>query len=269
MNAPSDGSNRLDRQAGRSAFGSDAEGYHQARSGYPPALFEYLLGRTVAAPRVLEIGAGTGLASEGLLAGKPGRLSLVEPDPSLCSFLEARFGPAGVEIIPGGFLDAIIEGPFDLIACAAAFHWMEPEPALARIKALLEPGGIWAMWWNCYLGHGEDDPLAERAMDVLEEEQVALPPSFLPNGHYALDVDGQCDRLGSAGFTDIEHCLFRTPRELDPRQARELYASFSFIRILAAEARERILDRIENIVQIELGGTAASQVVTSLYSAAY
>lgn len=267
MNAPSDDPPSLDRQVGRSAFGVDAEGYHRARPGYPPALYEYLFGRTVASPRILEIGAGTGIASEGLLAGKPALLDLVEPDPALCAMLESRFAAKQVGVVSGGFLEASIAGPYDLIACASAFHWMEPEPALKRIAGLLAPGGIWAMWWNCYLAHGDPDPLAERVMAVLAEERVALPPSFRRDGHYALDVDGQCDVLAGAGFVDIEHCLFRTPRALDPGQARGLYESFSFIRVLAPPTRARVLDRIENIVQTDLGGSAASVVVTSLFSA--
>lgn len=266
MNAPSPPRPAIDRRTGRSAFGANADGYHQSRSGYPAALFEYLQQKLPSSPNILEIGAGTGLASMGLLACNPARLAIVEPDARLCSVLRTRLDDPRVDISNGSFPELDVDGPFDLIACAAAFHWMEPQAALARIKSLLAPDGLWAMWWNCYLGHGEDDPLADLAMTVIEDEGIALPPSFRPGGHYALDVDAQMTMLRDAGFDGIEHRLFRTVRELGPDQVRQLFESFSFIHILPPEDRGRILDRVSRIVSEDLGGCATSVVVTSLYT---
>ncbi|MDE2562436.1 MAG: class I SAM-dependent methyltransferase [Sphingomonadales bacterium] len=269
MNTPPGRSAQLDRRTGRSVFGADAHGYHGSRSGYPEALFAYLQGRVAAAPRILEVGAGTGFASEGLLTFAPAHFTLIEPDPRLCDVLERRFGEDRVTVRQGTFPEVRIEGPFDLVTCAAAFHWMEPRPALARIQEILAPGGIWAMWWNCYLGHGEVDPLATRAMEILEDERVALPPSFLAAGHYSLDTVGLTALLDEAGFREIEHRLYRSRRMLDPNQARKLYESFSFIKVLEPAHRERILDLIAEFVRKDLDGIAASVVVTSLFAATH
>lgn len=268
MNAPSPPLPSIGRETGRSAFGSDARGYHEARSGYPDALFRELSRRASPTPRILEIGAGTGHASAGLLACDPSHLTLIEPDPRLCAHLGDMFADSRVSICNGVFPDIAIEGPFDLIACAAAFHWMEPRSALARIKALLAPGGVWAMWWNCYLAHGEDDPLADRALALLEADGVALPPSFRPEDHYALNAAAQVAMLEEAGFGGIEQRRFRAVRALDRQQVRALYASFSFLSILPAPQRERILDRIGRFVSDDLGGSANCVVVTALYIAA-
>lgn len=264
---PAGGAVPLDRQVGRSAFGGDANGYNDARLGYTPELFEYLLTRAVSSPRVLEIGAGTGLASEGLLDCSPCGLTLVEPDSRLCSFLEQRFSANDVKVICGVFPDVDVAGEFDLIACAAAFHWMEPVAALARIKPLLVPGGTWAMWWNCYFGHGMDDAFAEEVAYILEDESVVLPPSYHGSSHYALDAEHHVHQLHDAGFSAIEHRLYRTVRHYDARQARDLYRSFSFVHVLAPDVQTRILDRISNTVNKDFGGLASGVVVTSLFVA--
>lgn len=258
---------RLDRQVGRSAFGADADGYHQARSGYPAELFEYLSGRIATAPRILEIGAGTGLATDGLVGCNPERLVLLEPDARLCKFLEGRFAPVGAEVTCGTFPERVITGPFDLIACAAAFHWMEPGAALAGAKSLLAPGGTWAMWWNCYFGHGEDDPFAAIVAQVLKEEGVALAPSYHGADHYALDTGHLLGLLQQAEFSAAEHVLYRTAREYDAQSAQALCASFSFIRVLPQVIRTRVLERIANKVRDQHGGLAPGIVVTSLYAA--
>lgn len=267
MSFPPGSPDRLERQVGRSAFGTDVDGYHQARSGYPAELFEYLSGRIATSPRILEIGAGTGLATEGLVGCNPERLALLEPDARLCEFLEGRFAPIGAEVTGGAFPESDIAGPFDLIACAAAFHWMEPGAALAGAKSLLAPGGVWAMWWNCYFGHGEDDPFAASVAQVLMEEGVALAPSYHGANHYALDTEYLSGLLQRAEFREVEHMLYRTPREYDEQSARELCASFSFVRVLPQETQTRVLNRIAEKVHIDHGGLAVGTVVTSLYAA--
>lgn len=267
MSAPNDKSGLLNRSDGRSIFGADAAGYHQSRPGYPTELFDYLRSRVPSSPAILEIGAGTGLASAELLKFEPRHLTIVEPDAELCRFLEDRFADQAVTVRQGVYPDVAPEGPFDLAACAAAFHWMEPESALAAIRASLTPGGTWAMWWNSYFGHGEDDPLAERAHRLLVDEGVALPPSYSGGKHYALDHSRHIGELERAGFSDIAHVVFRTPRPYTPEQAVGLYRTFSFIRLLPQDQQDHILGRIFAIVADDLGGLANGVVVASLYTA--
>ncbi len=267
MSVPPGDPGRLDRQVGRSAFGTDIDGYHGARSGYPASLFEFLSHRIAPSPRILEIGAGTGLATKGLVSCNPQRLALLEPDARLCKFLKSQFAPNGAEVACGAFPESPVVGPFDLVACAAAFHWMEPIAALAAARSLLAPRGVWAMWWNCYFGHGEDDPFASCVAQVLMEEGVALAPSYHGANHYALDTGHLSGLLQQAEFRAVDHVLYRTPREYDEKSARDLCASFSFVRALPRETRIRVLDRIANKVRDEHDGLAMGIVVTSLYAA--
>ncbi|MBU6207237.1 MAG: class I SAM-dependent methyltransferase, partial [Alphaproteobacteria bacterium] len=141
----------LDRSEGRSVFGTDPQGYHAGRLGYPDEMYTALFARSVPHPHILEIGAGTGLATEGLLRSAPQSYTIAEADAQLAAYLNTKFADQGIKIFVGPFPDAPVTGRFDLITCAAAFHWLEPVAALAQIRALLNPGGVWAMWWNSYL----------------------------------------------------------------------------------------------------------------------
>ena len=255
----------MDRQVGRSAFGVDAKGYDEARSGYPAELFDLLASRTVPEPRVAEIGSGTGLASQGLFGLSPTQMTMIEPDPRLCAFLEQRFARPDARVICAPFPDVDIEGEFDLIACTAAFHWMDPAPALAKVKSLLAPGGVWAMWWNSYFGHGEADAFAEQVSRILSEEGVILPPSYVGRKHYAFDAEHHLSTIRDAGFGETEHVVFHTPRAYTATQAVDLYRSFSFITVLPENDQDRILQRIANIVDSELNGVALSMYATSIF----
>lgn len=255
----------LPQSAGRSAFGTDAAGYHAGRVGYPDDLFDGLFARCVPHPDILEIGAGTGLATEGLWRGSPASIAAVEPDAALVEFLLGRFPNRPLTAITSGFIEADITAKFDLITCAAAFHWMDADTALHKIASLLRPKGIWAMWWNSYLNPGIRDPLADAIMPLLEG--IALPPSVRRHGHYSLDVEHHYAKLAKAGFVDIQHKIYRREREMTADDVCALYASYSFVRALDDEGQKALLARIHDLVELEFGGLAPNIVLTACYSA--
>ena len=253
----------LGRQVGGVAFGLDAEGYHAARLPYPEELYDELFARLPESPRVLEIGAGTGLVTQSLLARNPTEVVAVEPDPALAAFTERRLADPRLTMVRATFPDASVDGQFDLIACAAAFHWMEPMSALARVKQLLVPDGIWAMWWHSYRNPGKGDELADLISPLLRD--IALPPGQEGDVHYSLDEELHRRTLEEARFHSIEFRLFRTERELTTEGVVALYKSYSFVRVLAPEQQSRLLDSIAELVEKRFDGRAPNLVLTPLY----
>lgn len=256
----------LGRSVGEMAFGLDAEGYHASRLPYPDELYDELFSRLPPQPSVLEIGAGTGLVTQALLSHKASSVTAVEPDPALAGFTARRLPDPRLTILRAAFQDAPISGQFDLIVCAAAFHWLEPELALAKVKALLTPGGLWAMWWHSYQNPGMGDELADLISPLLHG--IALPPSWTASQHYSLDENLHRGRLREAGFKSIEFRLYRRKRELTTEAVVSLYRSYSFVRALSDESRMRLLERIADLVETRFGGRAPNLVLTPLYFAA-
>ena len=257
--------NFLPRSAGRSAFGSDTAGYQAGRIGYPEALFDAVFAGSPANPKILEIGPGTGIATRSLLERAPVELVAVEPDAALVAYLADSILDPRLTLVNATFLDAPAEGLFDLIACAAAFHWMDPAAALRRARDLLRPGGVWAMWWNAYRNPTHGDALAAAISPLLEG--IALPPSEGPDGHYSLDRALHERALRNAGFVDIRHTLFRRERRLDAAEARALYASYSYVRALPEGQRNALLDAITQLVERDFAGSAPNVVLSALYTA--
>lgn len=256
---------QLSRESGRAAFGTDAAGYHAARSGYPPGLYAYVLEHIPSRPRVLEIGAGTGLVTEELLRREVAALTVVEPDAALVAFIAGRLPDPRLTLVNAAFPDKHIAGPFDLIVCAAAFHWMEPVAALARVRDLLVPGGTWAMWWNSYRNTGRGDALSDAVTPLLEG--IALPPSDSLHGHYSLDETLHRATLTKAGFERVDYQLFQTERMLSTAQVLALYQTYSYIRLLDPDRRARFLDALAEIVETRFGGLAPNLILTPLYRA--
>lgn len=118
-------------------FDSVAELYERSRPGYPEELFEAL-----GAPgRALEIGAGTGQATRGLLA-RGWDVVALEPGPELARIARRE---TGAEVVGATFEEWDGDGPFDLVLAATSWHWLDPGVAYPKAARLLRPGGTLAI----------------------------------------------------------------------------------------------------------------------------
>lgn len=130
-----------DRQRAES-FGSAAARYDRHRPAYPAALIADLVVHQ--GIRVLDVGAGTGIASAQLRAVGADVLA-VEPDPQMAEVA----GPKGLAVELATFQEWEPRGrTFDLVVFAQSFHWVDPLPALHKVRTLLAPGGRLALVWN-------------------------------------------------------------------------------------------------------------------------
>ena len=258
---------QLAREDGRSTFGAGAAGYHATRSDYPDELYDALFAAVAQPAAILEIGPGSGLATAALLQRAPRRYVAVESDPDFVAFLGDRFASNPLELVCAPFPCAGVEGPFDLAVCAAAFHWLEPKAALAELRRLLHPRGVWAMWWNSYLDETDDHPFARAAMVLMRARGVRFPPSFGAEGHLSLDHARQTALLEANGFCDVEFRQWRRSNRLDAAGARGLFDSFSFVRLLAPPVRAELLDSVVALVNDHFGGLADNLVSTTCYIA--
>jgi SAM-dependent methyltransferase len=124
----------LDRRRAE-AFGQAAENYDRYRPRYPHALIAGLIGH--AGVRVLDVGAGTGIASRQLRDAGADVLA-VEPDPRMARVAAGH----GLRVERARFEDwDPAHRSFDLVVFAQSFHWVQPGPALDKIPSLLRPGG--------------------------------------------------------------------------------------------------------------------------------
>lgn len=132
----------------RLRFREVADLYERYRPGYPDALVEWIVRETGLRPgaKVADLGSGTGISSR-LFQGHGFDVVGVEPNDAMRErAVRAGGGPRYVagEAAATGLGDASVE----LVTVAQAFHWFEPEAALAEIARILVPGGACAVFWN-------------------------------------------------------------------------------------------------------------------------
>ncbi|GAB3005878.1 class I SAM-dependent methyltransferase [Amycolatopsis acidiphila] len=143
MTDPTSADQELRARRARS-FGAHASAYAEHRPDYPlPAL---RWGLPAQAGHVLDLAAGTGKLTEGLLALGL-RVTAVEPDPEMRAELVRRYPelPAldgTAERIP------LADGEVDAVLVGQAFHWFDADRALAEIARVTRPGGTVVALWN-------------------------------------------------------------------------------------------------------------------------
>ncbi|MFC7275600.1 class I SAM-dependent methyltransferase [Paractinoplanes rhizophilus] len=233
-------------------FGEVASMYDDVRPGYPDDVREKILDRLGRPPaEVVEIGAGTGKAT-GLLLGLGAPLTAIEPDPRMAAVLRANFPGAGVAETtfenwtapPGGV---------GLIACATAWHWMDPQTRHQRARDALRPDGVLAIFHHRY---NYADPAQSAAIDEL---LMRIDPS-VPDKDERWVFD---DAVASGVWSDVaEHRFHDRPVFGKPRYLA-LMQTFSPFRRHAPEIRQEILDGLSAILD-DFGGSVTFDLRTTL-----
>jgi SAM-dependent methyltransferase len=207
------------------SFGSEAAAYERGRPSYPPEAIDWLLPPD--ARHVLDLGAGTGklttrLAERGL------NVIAVDPIAEMLELLTnalpdtpALLGTAEHIPLPDNSVDAVL--------VAQAWHWFDPEQAIAEVARVLRPGGRLGLVWNTrderlgwvkdlgeIIGH-EDDPF---------NSSVTLPNPF----------------------TDIDRHHVEWTNYLTPQALIDLVASRSYCITSPAAVRTRTLDQVRELL---------------------
>jgi SAM-dependent methyltransferase len=262
---------RIDRDAGRLLFGDDPRAYDESRPEYPDRVYELLAERAPLGPtaRVLEIGAGSGLATRRIAGLGVASIVAVEPDARLAAYLAQQLDETAVEVIAQPFEDVqLAPASFDLAISATAFHWLEQAPALRKVANLLRPGGGWAMWWTVFGDPDQPDAFMQAAQPLLEGLPLGPSHPASASKNFSLDVDARLGDLAAVGlFEQLQSELIRWSVRLDTAQLRGLYATFSTLTALPPDDQQKLLDELVQLAQSRFGGSVERRFVTAVYTA--
>ena len=154
----------------RETFNQSAEWYDRIRPGYPAALAEDVLALSgiPARGRILEIGCGTGKATE-LFASRGYEMVCLDIGTDLAAVAAAKFGSsANVRIVVCSFEDWKSDGRlFDIVMAATSFHWVDPAIAYVKSAAMIRPTGSLAVFSNEHIR--QDEGFFQRVQDVYRE----------------------------------------------------------------------------------------------------
>ncbi|MGZ8177178.1 class I SAM-dependent methyltransferase [Williamsia sp. SKLECPSW1] len=242
----SDGIRSFDDRRRAESFGSAAAAYDRWRPRYPEALIDAL--DVGPGSRVLDVGAGTGIAST-QLAATGAEVLAVEPDEQMAEI--ARSTGLAVEVAPFERWDPAGR-TFDVVTFAQSFHWVDPVPSLATIADILTPRGRLGLLWNRIR---PVEPSLEE-LDAVHAELRGPDTAAVVGG---TSQDQLLEMLSQSGF-DVEERRAPVEMRYDAESYVEMLFTYSRQLILDADTRARLRARLTAIIG-SAGVTAVNDAI--------
>ena len=125
-------------------FESVADEYDRARPSYPDGIYNAL--GDLNGIRVLDVGAGTGIATRQLLDRGADVIAI---DPGRNVLTRAAGRTVGLPaVVADGAVLPIRDKTVDLVCFAQAWHWLDPTTRCSETHRVLRDNGRWAGWWS-------------------------------------------------------------------------------------------------------------------------
>jgi SAM-dependent methyltransferase len=231
-------------------FGDVAQLYDDVRPSYPGGIGDAISAYAGKIENAVELGAGTGKAT-GIVASVARNLTAIEPDPRMAAILKAKY--TNVHVVETSFEEWLPDRGNDLVACAMAWHWMDPAIRNQRVWDALRPGGTFAV---ISLEHGHHDPEQAQAIDAFLTGLDPTPPR-------ATARRNRDDLKGAGLWSDIrEHDWHELP-ELPKDRFLALHRTFSTYQQKSPEMRQRMMDGLGALLD-DFGGSIVMDLHTTL-----
>lgn len=230
------------------SFDANPDGYRYHRPGYPPELFEAVFhyARLSCPARCLEIGAGTGQATQAFLA-RGCHVHTLEPGTRLADRLRAELGHLpNFQISQSGFEEFDSQnGVYDLIYSASAFHWLPKQTAYQKAFRLLKANSTLALFWASFSVNRPGDVAHQALQAIFTRHQFKM--TEVPNDPER--YQRKRNSLVKRGFVDVACEIFKADYLLQPSDFLNFLATTSRFLTLPPERKvalkAEILDSLE------------------------
>ena len=216
------------RAARGRSFGGAADAYAAGRPTYPEEAIAWLV---EGAARVVDVGAGTGKLTAGLVAAGCEVVAAVDPDAGMLAALEGAV--PGVPVLVGTAESVPLpDASVDAAVLGQAWHWVDPEAASAELGRVVRAGGALGLVWN--IRDDREPWVAElgRIMHGSDAEQMIAEGGVRVAAPFGPLVE-----------RTVEWTMPRTPEEI-----LAMAASRSYLIAMPADQRAGVLDRIRELL---------------------
>ena len=248
----------------RNTFSKVINDYEYARPKYPQELYERILSFSGInnTCNILEVGAGTGQATDLLLQNAAYSIDLIEVSQKQADFLRSKYSnKENIKVTCSYFEDYTSDKPYDLIYSATAFHWIDSEVGYPKAWRMLRAGGTLAVFWQMssvlYYDFG------------IFRELNEIKKKYLPNETLGFDNEGiKCTKekrikqIQSGGYFGMPECHeFRWTDIYDADKYVALVNTYSSTQLLEQNTRNDYLNEIRVCINTAGGIVEMPQLV--------
>lgn len=250
----------------RQTFDQVASLYDENRPSYPEAVYDDLVALSGAGPssRIFEIGCGTGHATQ-VLAARGLTIDCIELGENMAALARQRLAPySRVKIVVADFDSWTTPRRYDLVYSATAYHWLNPATRDGRIAALLKTKGQLAIWRNRHIRNGSCDAFLDEAGSIYYElaPELAKKRALLPRPDEV--VEAEREEVSLEFFEPSAFQLHVWSRPYTATEYVQMLNTHSDHQLLPADRRERLLGRIQALIDAKYGGAVVKDYATVL-----
>lgn len=239
----------------KNTFSKVIKDYDTARPGYPKELYDKVLAFSCIGKnaQVLEVGAGTGQATDLFLNGDF-RFDLLEVSDEQVAFLKHKYGNNPKVTVKKDYFEQYeTDKQYDLIYSATAFHWVDSWVGYPKAWEMLKNDGTLAVFWHMssvtYYDGGIFDGLNQ------------LKQKYLPEESLGFDVEGiqkvkerRIAQIQSGGYFGMPEIYeYRWTDSYDADRYVTLLNTYSGTQTLSEENRTAYLDEVREYIHVNGG----------------
>ncbi|MCM3738006.1 methyltransferase domain-containing protein [Bacillus cytotoxicus] len=248
-------------------FDDIAEEYEKIRPTYPKELFQdlFMYANIEKEERILEIGCGTGKATEGLVELGYKQIDCIELGERLAKFTAAKFqNENSLNVYQGNFENwDQQDDSYSLAVSATAFHFINPEIGYQKVANLLHKHGTMAFFWTYHI---QPDADVFREIGACYEKYAPqLHPNQFPTPEELIE-----ERKNLTMQHDLfQDLVVKTYKWTDTYTSDDYIALIhtqSAHRLLPQEVKEKLFRSIHNVIE-KHGGKIEKPQFVALYLA--
>ena len=213
----------------RESFDKIASTYKEARPEYNPEVYTCIESiKPYSKDSVLlEIGAGTGIATKEIADKWHSKIIAIEPGKNLREIAQSRLHDySNVSFIKTTFENYTTDRMmFDGIFSATAFHWIDPDIKYKKAFNLLKNDGLLVLYWNNY---GVQDEKVSESIQKLYMKYGMKADKQSVREQQAENIKKRKDEIeGSGLFHIVKHAIFENTIKYETGKYINLLKTFS------------------------------------------
>jgi trans-aconitate methyltransferase len=214
---------------------------------------------------LLEIGCGTGKATEGFIQQGYSTITCIEHGENLAELTKAKFSPfPKVQVVHSSFEDwNSAESQYALAFSGTAFHFIPPEIGYPKTASNLKKDGVTAFFWFVHVASNE--PVYQSIREVYKEHAPHLDDSRIPSiEEFILERNNLT--LKSGHFYQLKVHTYKWDQIYTSSDYIGLLDTHSGHQVLPQEQKDALYRGIEEAI-LKFGETITKQHAVSLFLA--
>lgn len=249
----------------KKTFNDIANEYEKNRPTYPAKLFKDIVqyADLDKNDRIIEIGSGTGKATEGFVNIGYNNITCVELGSELIALTQEKFkNEKTINFVHGSFEEANIKSnDYDLAISATAFHFVDPKVGYPKVHRILKKGSSLAFFWTVHVQ--EYDEIYNQIRELYKKYAPELNDEKMPTPEEDIYDIGKNIKATEL-FSSLEIKKYKWMHTYTSDEYVGLLNTHSRHRILEKEKREPLLKEIKQIIDNN-GGKIEKQCLVALF----